>query len=108
MSERSENLKKALIRAKERALLYAGIDDGGTCNFDSPMIRLFRWRQSEIEEAFNGAGLRYYDTTIFGTKYYVVCGGTYGQGNRRTAMAEEMCRIIQAAGFDATMYYQMD
>ena len=108
MSERSENLKKALIRAKEAALLFAGVNDGGTCNFDSPMIRLYRWRQAEIEEAFNGTGLRYFDTTIFGTKYYVVCGGAYGQANRRTTMAEEMCRIIKEAGFEATMYYQMD
>lgn len=108
MSERSENLKNALIRAKEAALKFAGVEDGGTCNFDSPMLRLYRWRQTEIEEAFNGTGLNCFATTIFGTKYYVVCGGAYGQANRRTAMAEEMCRIIKAAGFDAEMYYQMD
>lgn len=108
MSERSEKLKKALIRAKEAALKFASVEDGGTCNFDSPMIRLYRWKQAEIEEALAGAGLRYFSTTIFGTKYYVVCGGTYGQANRRTTMAEEMCRIIKEAGFEATMYYQMD
>lgn len=108
MSERSENLKNTLIRAKEAALKFAGIEDGGTCNFDCPMIRLYRWKQAEIEEAFSGAGLRYFDTTIYGTKYYVICGGTYGIANKRTAMAEEMYRIIKEAGFDAAMYYQMD
>ena len=108
MSERSKNLKEALIRAKEAALRFADEDDGGTCNLDAPMLYLKGWKKAEIEEAVNGAELRYFDTKIFGAKFYIICGGTFGQGNRRTAMAEEMCRVLKEAGFDASMYYQMD
>lgn len=108
MSIRSEQLKQALIIAKGAAMLYADIEDGGTCNFDAPMIRLYRWKKDEIDDAICGAGLRYIEHKSYGTKAYVICGGTQGQGNRRTAMAEAMYKSLEAAGYDVFMYYQMD
>lgn len=108
MSIRSEQLKQALIKAKEAAMLFSEVDDGGTCNFDAPTLRLERWKKTEIEEAITGAGLRYFEHRLFGIKYYVICGGTYGQGNRRTAMAEAMSKILKNEGYEASMYYQMD
>lgn len=108
MSARSEQLKEALIRAKAEALNYADVDDGGTCNFDAPTISLPYWRKQEIDEAVSGAGLRYFVHHTFGVKSYVICGGTHGQANRRTVMAEAMYRSLKAAGYDVSMYYQMD
>ena len=108
MSKRSEILKNALIKAKEAALRFADVDDGGTCNFDAPTVFLKGWRKAEVEAAVNGAGLRCWKYRATGSSAYIICGGAYGQGNRRTAMAEEMYRSLKSDGFDAGMYYQMD
>ena len=38
--EEIEALKMALIKAKDEAQRFADIEDGGTCNFDTPILFL--------------------------------------------------------------------
>lgn len=101
-------LTAALIKAKEAALLFADTEDGGTCNMDSPMLYLPRWRKADVEAAAAAADLRCCEFTGWGAKMWIICGGTYGQGNCRTTMAEAMYKSLKADGYEASMYYQMD
>ena len=103
-------LTAALIKAKEAGALYTDIDDGGTCNFDSPKLYLKGWRRADVEAAFAAADLRSFVYELWGTKAYVVCGGPLqsGRGDRRTKVAEVMCASLKADGYEAGMYYQMD
>lgn len=100
----TEDLRAAWGAAK---LERASLDDGGTCNFDSPAIALSGYSASKLQEAILQAGFRSYKWRIFGKTFYVVSTGC-GQGNRRTAVAEAVYRFLQAKGYDVTMYYQMD
>ncbi len=104
------NLTVALVKAKEAGMLYTDIDDGGTCNLDSPKIYLPRWRHADVEAAFEAAGLRCFDYKLYGAKAYVICGGPldHGQVNRRTKVAEVMRDSLKEDGYDVSMYYQMD
>lgn len=101
-------LTAALIKAKETALLFADTYDGGTCNMDSPMLYLPGWRKADVEAAFAAADLRCFEYKGYGPKAWVICGGTYGQGDCRTTMAEAMYKSLKRDGYDASMYYQMD
>jgi cell division GTPase FtsZ len=103
-------LTAALEKAKEAALKYADTEDGGTCNFDSPTIdyRAMHMKKSKAEEAIKAADLRCFDWNGYGGIRLVVCGLGYGQGNRKTRMAEAAHESLKADGIECGMYYQMD
>ncbi len=104
-------LTKALIDAKEVAQQYADTEDGGTCNFDSPVIdyRAMHMNKSKAEAAIQAAGLRSFVWNAFGGIVgIVVCGIGKGQGNRNTRMAEAAKDSLKASGIATLMYYQMD
>lgn len=103
-----EKLTEDLIAAKNHAEQFADTEDGGTCNFDSAALFLPRWNTAKTEEAFKKAGLRTSKWTLWGTTYYLVLGCYSGQANRRTQMAEAVCKYLKNLGYDASMYYQMD
>lgn len=92
------------------ALAYAQEDDGGTCNFDAPMLdyRASGIPLGEAKQAIADAGLRCYEHRMYGEKALVICGCQHGQGNRRTVMAEAFSRALKAQGYVCGMYYQMD
>ena len=101
------NLSQALKKAYSCAQKVS-IEDGGTCNFDTPQLILTGWRESEIKEAFDAAGLRCYIQKS-GKSYVVdVIGCTNGQGDLRTEMAEAARESLKADGYEAYVYYQMD
>lgn len=102
-----EELTKALIRAKDIALIYANSEDGGTCNFDNPAITYKGMKKSLVIKAIEAAGLRAFDWKL-GENYLVISGGCFGQGNRRTRMAETMTESLKSSGYQAITYYQMD
>ena len=83
-------------------------EDGGTCNFDSPALYLPRWNAEQIKQAAAAAGVGAFKWESFGPVKWVFCPRSGGQGNRRTRCAEHMAAGLQAAGYDVTMYYQMD
>lgn len=101
-----EALEIALMNAEKEAQKFAGIADGGTCNFDSLAIKVkatprqmrmldwdsYKWGKRDKE----------------GGTWYVICLNYMGQGSRRTRMAEEACRYMESQGYKATVYYQMD
>ena len=87
----------------------ADVDDGGTCNFDSPMLRLPRWNRAHIEEAVRIAGLAAFRWKGWsGDSFWVICPRVAAQGNRRSACSERMSKLLKEKGYDASMYYQMD
>lgn len=100
----AETLKVAVMAAKA----VAGGEDGGTCNFDSMMLAAPKWNQKFIEAAAQKAGIRVFATRIFRCKFYVFSVPFAGQGNARTRQAEAMAQAMEAAGYDASVYYQMD
>lgn len=102
-------LSEALIRANEAALLLSETNDGGTCNFDSPVIRLLKWKDYEIKQACELAGIEIGDKLSgFWRNYRFVSTAMHGQANCRTRMAEAAKKSLEADGYDVAMYYQMD
>ena len=110
MDDKYVNLTNALEQAKTAALVYAGSEDGGTCNFDSPTIdyRAMHMSKGKAVVAIKAAGLRCFDWQSYGGIRLVVCGIGHGQGNRNSRMAEAAERSLKASGVAAGMYYQMD
>lgn len=100
----AETLKVAVMAAKA----VAGGEDGGTCNFDSMMLSASKWNQKLVKAAAQKANVRVFATRILGYKYYVFSVPFAGQGNARTRQAEAMAQAMEAAGYDASVYYQMD
>lgn len=100
-------LTTALEQAKKAAQLYVNTEDGGTCNFDNPVIdyRAMHMSKAKAEEAIRAAGLRCFGWKSYGGMRLVVCGIGYGQGNRNTRMAEAAEKALKAAGIETGMYY---
>ena len=103
-----DSLSEALLRAKNSALIYADIEDDGTCNFDTPQLSLNGWKRSEVEQAFAKADLRC-DIQNSGKGLIVdIIGCTSGQGSRRTQVAEAVRDSLKSEVYEAFVYYQMD
>lgn len=98
----------ALAAAKAAALTAAALtSDGGTCNFDAPM--LYRKTTPELEEQCREAGLRCWGTTQFGQPVTIISIGPVGQAASRTAAAERFAEELKFQGWtDVGVWYQMD
>ena len=96
--EEIEALRAALIKAKDEAQRFADIEDGGTCNMDTPVMFLHKWKNAEIEEAFRNTGLRLYAEKNGRILVFDACAG---QGYRNTAMAEAFRDSLRASGYTA-------
>lgn len=101
-------LAAAIKKANEAAQIHATEDDGGTCNFDSCYIPAPGIRGTQVREieAVSGVPLSLMSSGYCGRR--IELGGTLGQGNRRTKMAEEQRRSLEADGIKAGMFYMMD
>jgi hypothetical protein len=109
MNSKVQNLVNALKKSNEAALKLKDTEDGGSCNFDSPIIKLPRWKESEIKEASEESGVDIGDQLSGWHKGYRFVGTVkYGQANCRTRMAEAAKKSLEADGYDVSMYYQMD
>ena len=105
-SVKIRSLKYALELAKAEALKLQNVEDGGTCNFDTPMIVLTSdWKDSDVHKVFRATGLRPYKVE---KNVYHVLGAVEGQGFRRTAMAEAFKDCLRNLGYSSYVYYQMD
>ena len=98
----AEDLKAAFAYGLE----HQGTDDGGTCNFDAPTICLRGWNRKMVEAAAVAAGGSCSFWSSFGSYIFPVPGT--GQGNSRTAAAEATNDYLEAHGYDAGVYYQID
>ena len=98
-------LRCALLIAVSQAEIFKDIEDGGTCNFDTPCLILQGWNEIDIREAFLLTGLRPYirqDNTV------MIFDACSGQGFRRTAMAEAIRDSLKQSGYNAYVDYRMD
>ena len=121
--DKTEKLRRALARAKHRALVISeDDDDGGTCNFDAPALDFAAcgMKCKDAMQLIKSAGLhcciwkpfknhRNEDGTMTKAPSYLVINGFQrGQGNLRSRMAEAFCESMNADGCESLMYYQMD
>lgn len=104
-NEKIHALRMALLKAIEAAKKFSTIDDRGTSNFDTPVIKLSGWRESEIREAFLLTGV-FPDVEKDGTVQ--ILRACLGQGFRRTAMAEAFRDSLRESGYTAYVNYQID
>lgn len=102
-------LARDLAYAHETALAEtANEDDGGTCNFDAPTLRLPRWNKAHVQTAAQMAGVGCFQWTGWSKPEWVICPRVPAQANRRTKCAERMHELLLELGYDSGMYYQMD
>lgn len=93
-----------ITNANNAASMYDEVEDGGSCNFDSPIIniKLTRKERESLKDFLMPVGLKGYKD------WYFVMIVIWGQGNRRTAMAEAAAKYMKDAGYNASVYYEMD
>lgn len=105
-SKEFEALEMALLKANNDAQAYADTEDGGSCNFDSLAIKVkaTEKQMSQLDWFTFKWGKRGKD----GKTWYVIELDYCGQGNCRSRMAEAACKSMEAQGYEATVYYQMD
>lgn len=72
------------------------------------VLETFIHEANLIELSAKEAGIRVFDTRICRHKYYIFSIPFGGQGNARTRQAEAMAQVMKAAGYDASVYYQID
>jgi len=108
-SKKVNDLMASLEKANEKALKLSNHEDGGACNFDSCVIRLDGFTKREVFDlsvlsGYIGGGM----SGKFWKGFYWVDTAKYGQGNRRSAMAQAACESLKADGYSVCMYCQMD
>ena len=96
------------IAATHGAEVARSVEDGGTCNFDAVSVQLRGWCRTKVEQAAKAAGVGCFVWSLWGAKSYVFPLRIGAQGDARTAAAEAMRDVLQAANYDVGMYYQMD
>lgn len=103
--------KQALIdafKAADKAARDAEpAEDGGSCNFDTPVIKLPRVRATLVHECAADAGIRV-SPAYYGAGRWLVHVYAPGQAYKRTKTAEAARDALQAAGFDAAVDYRLD
>lgn len=102
-----EKLTEDLIKARLAAEEAAKGDDGGTANLDTMTIKISRANEQKVIEATKKAGLSAWKDNWLGLRYFIyppVCG----QGNSRYRAVQAMSKIMEEAGYDVLIYYQMD
>lgn len=100
----ADDLRQAAEIGRQAA---AQSGDGGTCNFDAVSVKLKGWTKSKVEAAAGQAGVGCFVWNLWGSKSYVFPLAS-GQGDARTAAAEAMRDFLRSAGYEASVYYQMD
>lgn len=110
-----EKFSKDLKEALERTYYIEddeSIIDKGTCNCDTPGVFLNRWSEEKVKEAAKSAGsyaIKYENLTkTFHKTYFTFTFPTRNQGERRTARAEAICRILEEMGYDVMCYQNAD
>lgn len=102
LNKLTADLRNAIIEARKA---IEGVDDGGTCNMDSPILVVSR-ASKRVEETIEAAGIGcWYNSR---RKGYVMTLPAGGQGATRTKAAEVARKSLEAAGYQTDMWYQMD
>lgn len=103
-----EKLTQDLSQARAYAIDIgtANTEDGGTCNFDTPVLIAKGCRKDKLEEVAKKAGVRIYKWEA--GVYHISGDFLWGQGNLRTRMAQAFTKVLADMGYDAYTYYAMD
>ena len=102
-----DNLTQSIVDAlRDGKAAAATIDDAGTCNMDSVILKVRK--SAKVEAAIAGAGAYYYWSTSKWAKGYIINPPSVGQGFKRTRAAEAMAKSLSSAGFTAYVHYVMD
>lgn len=101
-------LRDDLLKAYAETEHIEQTEDGGTCNFDAPTLRLPRWNSKKIEQAAREAGGSAWKWELWGTASWVFSTRSSGQANRRSRRAEAISAALKRMGYDAGMYCAMD
>jgi len=100
----TKDLKEA--KASAIALGLTDSEDGGTCNFDTPVLIVKGARLDFLKKAAANAGV---NISRWESGYYHIYGDfLWGQGNLRTRMAEAFAKSLSDNGWKAYVYYAMD
>lgn len=83
-------------------------EDGGTCNFDAPALKLPRWNGKLIERAAEEAGGGAWKWELWGSSRWVIGFPSSGQGNRRSRRADALVEVLRRMGYACTEYCAMD
>lgn len=83
-------------------------EDGGTCNFDSPALKLPRWNSKKIKQAAEEAGCGAWKWELWGNARWVISFRSSGQANRRSRRADALVEALSGMGYDCTEYCAMD
>lgn len=97
-------LGEALLRAQDAALECANVNDGGSCNFDTPML-LVKMTKKQAETL--PVRLEKCEYGLWKGAWFVNVP-LYGMGMRRTTMAEAAAKSLNESGFDSAVYYMLD
>lgn len=101
-------LTKDLIEAREASVEAGKGDDGGSANLDSVFLTLPHWREKQVLEAIQRAGLYCTSKTKWIGEGYLISPVGCGQGNSRARAMKAMKKILDEKGYDVIGYYQMD
>lgn len=84
--------------------------DGGSCNFDSPVLKIAGFSKQDLQEVSKASGVEIGDklSSRMWKGYAFVQVPLYGQAMNRTRMAEAAQDELEKWGLESAMYYQMD
>ncbi len=80
--------------------------DGGSCNFDSAVLRFPRVQAEKVYAVAEAIGERLYKFSDGG--YHLTVPEVGWQGFYRTCQAEAQYELLKSRGWDVSMYYRMD
>lgn len=106
-----EQLRQAICEAQSAAMAHKDHPDGGTCNFDTPVITLpegIKPKDAQDIKDADGRPMLEKCGSRFWKGWWYVNVPLYGQADRRTKMAEAASESLEKAGINASVYYQMD
>lgn len=104
-----DTLAEAFAKARDAALAAdpGEGEDGGTCNLDTPTIKVPRVREAVMHEAAERAGISVSKINWFGVRYFVHVPMN-GQAWRREKMADAASQSLKESGLDELQWQQCD
>lgn len=109
--EKYRPLIQAIEQASEAADAIRDGDDGGTCNFDDPALKVpdgMTFQQVKACAMAAGINAIRWKPVKNGPIFAILSVKVHGQGNLRTEGAEAAHDVLNGLGYDCTMYYEMD
>lgn len=82
--------------------------DGGTCNLDSVMLYVPRWKTETVHAAAKAAGIHVTKTKWFGKVCYFVGFSALGQAYARERGTQAALKVMREHGMKVNYYSQMD